>query len=205
MKRIYSNTEVPVPEVMAYSETPHNQIGHPYIIMEKLVGKTAYHNWFEKAYGPDSVKDHLIADRSSPELRTKRLTFMGPLTKHMAVLQSLEFDVIGMLMVDRYSRAASYIGPSYHWNFADMNKGVARGPFASTKENIMAAFDEAYKDEKDDDEIEILRTRGLRKVLDIISPLLCSSLTKRRNLSFAIMISTFRTFSPTTRAMSQLS
>jgi hypothetical protein len=97
MLHIHQKTQVPIPEVLHYSSTCDNAIGAPHILMSKLPGTQAANIWFDKPWKDvEHEKAHLQADSPSETVEKKRTRFLSSLAKHMAELNTLEFNKIGV-------------------------------------------------------------------------------------------------------------
>lgn len=59
MQLVHSKTQIPIPEIMAWSSKIDNGFGFPYIVMRRLPGKDASEIWFEQPYDPDTAHERL--------------------------------------------------------------------------------------------------------------------------------------------------
>lgn len=179
MKYIRHNTKVPVPKVLGRAFTVWNEIGAPFIIMEKLPGKQAYDLWYENSDGDslDGKPFFIRADQPSEATEAKRINFLRSLAVCMAELGKLQFKGIGIPHCDHFSLDDEpTIRPTYHWVSAtDMKAVTTRGPFYSSQDFIQSALDKNWDVEKELGKLDVpeektnaIELRGLRKLIDII-------------------------------------
>lgn len=167
IKYIKKHTNVPVPEIEQIDLGFENELGAPYILMKKVRGKSAGYIWYEE--GDDYA---LNADSPAEETMKKRETFLKSLAGHMAQLQKLEFDKIGMPICDD---GEPVVGHSWETVHDDRKKRPAA---ASTQDYLISGIEDRWPSDVtlegtdgDDDEEkqrELDQDRGMRKIMDII-------------------------------------
>ncbi|KAJ4357583.1 uncharacterized protein N0V89_002159 [Didymosphaeria variabile] len=182
VRHIRHNTTVPVPNIKAFYTGLDDEFGAPWVLMEMLPGRDAYDIWFDAPYDSDTA--YLRADTPSSETHRRRVNFLKSLAAHMAKLQCLQFDRIGMAkMTSVYDvhdltesgQLKAVIGPSYHWPCpSDTSKVIERGPFTTIQDYVKLGYDNYFDNER---LIEKYPGRthefwdmivGIRKILDIV-------------------------------------
>ncbi|KAF2450817.1 hypothetical protein P171DRAFT_503564 [Karstenula rhodostoma CBS 690.94] len=143
LRQIRRNTDIPVPNVIAYNTELLNTLGAPWMLTDMLPGNSAYRIWFD---APSEEPNYYRADVPSPETHRKRVTFLKSLAGHMVKLLPLEFDCIGIPEirfthniqdVDACKSYKAIMGPSYHWNsMTDAFEVEMRGPFEATQDYL---------------------------------------------------------------------
>jgi hypothetical protein len=140
LMKYIKRTDLPVPRIHTVIDTINNELGAPYILMKRMPGKGAYHLWFDK-----DDEDHLNANYPSPETEKKRETFLRSLAHHMAKLQELQFDKIGMLdLGDAYKDCDEYCDHPVVGHFYETvdGKQKEREPFASAHGFLTTVIEE---------------------------------------------------------------
>lgn len=136
---IRQNTSAPVPQVCAYSTDFNNTLGHPFIMMTRLPGKSAYSIWFDEQYDEaDPETNFRFGDLPSPAVEKKRINFLRSLAKIMAEINTLFFDKIGMPIVPMDGSAAPTVGPLYQWDHTGSDDSTERPVFTSTQDYVRA-------------------------------------------------------------------
>ncbi|KAF2273452.1 uncharacterized protein EI97DRAFT_444969 [Westerdykella ornata] len=199
MRYIKHHTKVPLPKVLGSGCTVWNEIGAPFIIMEKLPGKQAYDLWYEDSEEdrPNGKPFFLLADQPSEATEAKRLTFLRSLAACMAELGKLQFRGIGIPHCNNFSLDDEpTIRPSYHWlSGTDMKAVTKRSPFSSSREFIQSVLDADWDVERELSKIDVpeektnaIELRGLRKLIEIIysQPVFRSSPTFATEESFVL-------------------
>ncbi|KAJ4356866.1 hypothetical protein N0V95_002957 [Ascochyta clinopodiicola] len=137
---IRRNTSAPLAQVCSYSTDFRNILGHPYIMMTMLPGKSAYSTWFdkdiedtEKSCEPDSALGFRFGDVPSPATEKKRIALLRSLARIMAEINSLSFNQIGMPIAPLDDVARPTIGPSYRWDNTGSDIYTSRPPLSSTQ------------------------------------------------------------------------
>ncbi|KAF2128151.1 hypothetical protein P153DRAFT_343352 [Dothidotthia symphoricarpi CBS 119687] len=98
---IRTHTKAPVPEIIDYSTSHDNLLGHPYILMTKIDGRNASSIWNDKSYFEDGQAQYSwrLADDPPTEVKQKRITFLRSLARIMTDIGTLSFDHIGMPII----------------------------------------------------------------------------------------------------------
>lgn len=113
MKFIRSKTSIPIPCIYDFSVNRENEIGRPYMLMERVKGTQLSKLWFERAWFT----------------RERRQTVFESLATYMNQLKTLEFPSIGCLDYDAKLHCHIVIPllPSYD----DLENGeiTTRGPY----------------------------------------------------------------------------
>ncbi|KZM28322.1 uncharacterized protein EKO05_0003614 [Ascochyta rabiei] len=164
---VRKNTSAPVAQICSYSTDFTNILGHPYIMMTMLPGKSAFSAWFDEEIEdtdepcePDSALDFRFGDMPSPATEKKRLTLLRSLARIMAEINSLSFDQIGMPIIPLDDPVQPSIGPLYRWDNTGSDIYTSRPPLSSTQ---------CYVSERPTlNSIKPSRARGALKLLDII-------------------------------------
>ncbi|GAM38211.1 hypothetical protein TCE0_033f08759 [Talaromyces pinophilus] len=150
-------TDVPVPEVIAFDDSCENEIGFEWIIMELMPGVSAYKKW-----------------------RTLTMSQKGALVQRVAALQAQifrhTFSGIGTLTVDgeqgsQNEQPGEIVSRFYFWG-DHFDYDVARGPFHSTHEwlasyleiiiNDQITAKEEAEDEEDEEDAAFALTLAHR-------------------------------------------
>jgi len=170
------HTKCPVPEVIAFDATLDNAIGAPYILMKKLKGMSASDMWqgLMLPNPPKYDKEYMNADEPHPVLEALRVNILKSLASAMVQLQTLEFDSIGIPVLDRPEDAQpSSIGPAWRWHSKlMMQKLNPIGPFKSSKQffdaGLVASWDENVIVSEDRMRDYVAGLAGTEKLLKII-------------------------------------
>ena len=179
MQLVHSRTNIPVPEVMAWSSTLKNTVGFPYIVMRCLPGESASQIWYDKPYDPTTA--HEVADTPSLETEKKRLNFLRSLAKIMTELDKVQFDGIGVPCSPDRTEAHKNpgiaelrypVGKLHVWPYADDIHAVeTRQPSKTTQNYISNARSEFTLPEPGADgefTREQLERRGIYNLLDMV-------------------------------------
>ncbi|KAF1923682.1 uncharacterized protein M421DRAFT_9470 [Didymella exigua CBS 183.55] len=162
-------TSAPVPQVCTYSGDFTNILGHPFIMMTHLPGKSAHRIWFDEEYDDDPDTNFRLGDLPSPAVEKKRITFLRSLAKAMAEINTLSFNETGMPIIPLDGSVAPSIGAQYQWDNSGSNDYIERPVCASTPDYVrarpssMRMLDALIADTKTQNYI-----LGARKVLDMI-------------------------------------
>lgn len=151
----------PSPDLLAYDNTIHNEIGAPFILMTCLEGKCGVETWCNLAdAGNDGASDEVDRD-------DRRDRMLRSLAVHMAKMSTITFNNIGVLDFDDDSCNNPHIVPNV-WSVMEMKDHDPQHPykktFASTKlfpntrEYFMSLLDRM-------EFLETSEERGRRKVL----------------------------------------
>ena len=167
IKHIKKHTDIPMPEIKQVDLGFENKLGAPYILMNRVRGKSAGYIWYEKGDGYA-----MNADSPPEETMKKRETFLKSLAGHMAQLRKLEFYKIGMPICDE---GAPVVGHSWETVDGDRKMRPATG---STQNYLISGIEDRWPSdmtlediEGDDDEYkqkELDEMRGMRKIIDMI-------------------------------------
>ncbi|PSN71628.1 hypothetical protein BS50DRAFT_232474 [Corynespora cassiicola Philippines] len=84
----------PIPKVFGYDGGTENEIGHPYIVMEKVDGIPAYHIWQNLVSEKGGA--YYLADEDASTARKE--VFLKSLAHRISHLKELRFNKIGRLM-----------------------------------------------------------------------------------------------------------
>jgi len=131
MSFIRRNTSIPIPRVYDFCETPSNEIGVPYILMEFAEGFPVYQKWFDDT-GP------------TPKLE-RQMRILDTTAAAMSQLSKFQFDKIGSL---HFEPGNSSLIDIRQCNVVDETTGIADtqsgakysriGPFDSSQEYFVA-------------------------------------------------------------------
>ena len=117
---IRKNTSAPVPQICTYSTDFANVLGHPFIMMTMLPGKSAFSAWFDEDFEESEDTDFTLnfrfGDLPSPVVEKKRLTLLCSLARIMAEINKLSFNEIGMPNIPIDGSTTTSIGPLYQWD-----------------------------------------------------------------------------------------
>lgn len=125
-------TDVPVPEVIAFDDSCNNEIGFEWILMELMPGVSAYKKWRTLTM---SQKVALVQRVAELQAQIFRHTFSGIGTLAVDDEQGLEYEKPGE-MVSRFFFRGS------HFDY-----DVARGPFRSTYNWLASYLEIIIKDQ----------------------------------------------------------
>lgn len=133
------NIEVPVPILCDYSTHFDNALGHPYIMMTRLEGGSAYDIWFDEEYeGEGSATAFRFGDLPLPAVEKKRINFLRSLAQVMAEIGKISFETIGMPICSMDESVPPEIGPFYQWGHSAGDGAYKRDAFASTQDYVRA-------------------------------------------------------------------
>ena len=127
---------IPLPEVFAFSATPDNELGFPYIIMPFVDGKSAYEVWFGHDYGLHSAAENEKCRRRILEGVASSMKQLGRFTFYKGGF--LKFCEDGTV---------SGVGPMRMMNYKAMNDGsmddayFETGPFLYPEDQYLAALE----------------------------------------------------------------
>ena len=124
LRYIKKHTDIPVPDILAYSTTCDNDLGHPYMLMTFLEGIPAYKLWDENA--------------GSPENDQWRRTMLKSLANTMSKLQNLRFATGGRLDFKTDDDLTPEIAPAYMddgYDIHDPNHGLNHYSFFTPVEH----------------------------------------------------------------------
>ncbi|KAL9052778.1 MAG: hypothetical protein Q9162_005198 [Coniocarpon cinnabarinum] len=99
LKMLRQETGIPVPEVYA-SETGHDKVGYPFVLMEYLEGDVLQNVWFSIEVTPSTLQE-------------RRLRILDELAAAMIQLQKWTFDEGGLVLVDTPGKLESPAAQSY--------------------------------------------------------------------------------------------
>lgn len=163
-------TSAPVPQVCTYSAGFNNILGHPFIMMTHLPGKSAYSIWFnEESDDAESDTCFRYGDLPSHAVEKKRITFLRSLAKIMTEINELKFPQIGIPHIPFDGSAPATCGRTYYWDNAGGNDSTSREPSSFTQDLVLARPSSLHMSHvlKSDS-----KTRnyilGARKLLDLI-------------------------------------
>ncbi|KAG9205469.1 hypothetical protein G6514_008111 [Epicoccum nigrum] len=183
VEHIRKNTRAPVPQILAYSSNCSNELGSPFILMTKLLGKSAYSIWFDNPYNPDLA--FMAADVPSVPTEKKRINFLRSMERAMTEIQRLSFDKIGMPEISEEGTIS--VGPSYTWNDEeDPDEATERPAFSTTR--MYAAVSLATNfgvDLNRGPETTYRHSSGIRHILSIVfsQPVFEESLSGRETFT----------------------
>jgi hypothetical protein len=179
LKHLRQHTNIPVPEVLAFSENLDSIIGAPFCLMKHLPGKPAHNVWFED----NKVRNHITANCISPKTEAKRQNLLRTLAQAMSELQTLSFNKIGApdLTVPPSPGGSLNVTHSYRWTNPSAMKPedletsaqiYQYGPFDSSTEYMTSTIDTAWPAIPDPELADDPETQnilfGIRKILDIV-------------------------------------
>jgi hypothetical protein len=121
---IKRKTGLPVPEVVGYSDTCCNMLGHPYMITTFLQGRQVWDIWDDGQYSPDREE--------------QRMAILKSLAQTMAKFSTLTFKAAGSLYFNNGEDGEPEIGPLYH-----MDEGFGNEPHTTSFEPV---HKDSYKD-----------------------------------------------------------
>ena len=113
LRYIKKHTGMPVPDILAYSTTCDNELGHPYMLMTFLEGIQATRLWYKNA--------------GSPETDKWRCNMLKSLANTMSKLQNLRFATGGRLDFKTDDDATPEIAPAYvdgGFDLRDLSRGL---------------------------------------------------------------------------------
>ncbi|KAH9863567.1 hypothetical protein J1614_009499 [Plenodomus biglobosus] len=169
MTYVKNHTNVPIPQIFGHSTTCENPLGTPFILMEGVEGKSAYHLWHDE--GDDEQSEWKNADKPSPEVEEKRITFLKSLAESMSSLQDLTFNNIGlpkMFESIAESMAPYPAGPSYEFTSEQLHEPTEIAAFSTSKEYIQHGMLKSFGPQTEEEAKKDPITYGLRKVMDIV-------------------------------------
>lgn len=144
LAHLCKTVNIPVPEVIAFSDTLDTVIGAPFCLMTQLKGKPAHHVWF-----PDPAnRNHVTANAITAELETKRCNTLRSLATIMAELQTLTFDKIGTpdLVNPSLTNEPYSATRSYRWTAPSKMEAAAVGIEVEVKLAAIEPVEECRKD-----------------------------------------------------------
>jgi hypothetical protein len=103
LRYIKKHTGLPVPDIIAYSATCSNELGHPYTLMSFMEGTPAQDLWFE-----DDDEEE-----TRPETEEWRRKFLNSLANTMSKLQNLRFQAGGRLEFENEDDENPKVVPAY--------------------------------------------------------------------------------------------
>lgn len=103
LRYIKKHTGLPVPDIIAYSATCDNELGHPYTLMSFMEGTCAQDLWFE-----DDDEEE-----TRPETKEWRRKFLKSLANTMSKLQTLRFQAGGRLEFENEDDENPKVAPAY--------------------------------------------------------------------------------------------
>lgn len=153
MLYIRKHTDVPIPEVLGWSDKLDRTLSAPYILMRANKGVPASSIWFEQDdEGDDDITNAGLPDRSRMEIT---FTFLCSLAAQMAKLQTLTFNAAGTLDLDSDPEKPT-VRATYHWKTVsemaelreeDMGTPVSITripPFSSSAEYFSSALEQHW-------------------------------------------------------------
>jgi len=134
LRYIKRHTGIPVPDILAYSTTCDNELGHPYMLMSFLEGIPAYCLWHENS--------------GSAKNDAWRRTMLKSLANTLSKLQNLRFAAGGRLHFENDDDITPEIAPAYvddGYDLHDPNHGLKHCAFFDPiehdpKEHFKALF-----------------------------------------------------------------
>ncbi|KAJ4366230.1 hypothetical protein N0V83_007866 [Neocucurbitaria cava] len=177
MQHIHHRTDCPVPKVIAFDEYINNELGAPYILMEKMSGVSAMGLWLGQP--PENLTsgeehEHLDAGNPSLEAEEKRTNFLRSLAHAMSHLKDLKFAGIGLPVYDEATDCKpEYFAPMWRWHSKSLMFALTpSGPFDTTEEFFLDGLNVALNlkevAHRDPNSSPVLLVKGLRKVFDIV-------------------------------------
>lgn len=103
LRYIKKHTGLPVPDIVAYSDTCDNELGHPYTLMTFMQGTRADEYWYE-----DDDQE-----QTRPETEEWRRKFLKSLANIMSKLQNLRFAAGGRLEFENDDDENPTVAPAY--------------------------------------------------------------------------------------------
>lgn len=188
MKYMHVGRVLPIPKIVAFSDTLDTAIGAPFILMKLLRGRPAQMIWYEEP----GNRNYETTAKVTPKTEVKRRNFLCSLAFQMSKLEYLRFDKIGTpdfteTLVTGTKPKVTY---AYRWKSPHETKPedldsddqiYEYGPFESSEEYMTAGIDEAWPNTHSADFDDYPDTEnmifGVRKILDILfaHPLIATS------------------------------
>ncbi|KAF9692070.1 hypothetical protein EKO04_009875 [Ascochyta lentis] len=167
---IRKNTSVPVPQIYSHSSWFNNRLHHPFIMMKRLPGKSAYSIWFDDDFGEaDPEVNFRFGDLPSHAVEKKRINFLRSLARIMTEINALSFDQIGIPVIPLDCSAPPSIGHTYHWDNTSSDVSTKRPALSSTRDLIRTRPDSLCTPSLfSNDSKAHNRLLGTLKLLDII-------------------------------------
>jgi hypothetical protein len=158
MNYIKRHTNLPIPHVIAYSNTCDNDLGHPYILTDFMPGANVSEAWGEGAdYGPN--------------LEKKRQRILCSLAHAMSKLQTLSFDASGSLHFEQDLDDNPHVGPRFT---VDENyphrRTYLETPYNNSRQHIRDRLAKWWGEAKNDCEphsADFFKVNGMFKTLQI--------------------------------------
>ncbi|KAL8919543.1 MAG: hypothetical protein Q9208_006735 [Pyrenodesmia sp. 3 TL-2023] len=153
MKFIYHNSSVPVPRIYSFDSTPDNPVKCPYILMEKVGGKSLYYGWYHKS---PAAKDRFR--ELALESIAKAMVQLGTFTFSSA--GALQLDDEGNISVGPYRKVDHFAAHDrLRLGQEAMTTFSQQGPFSNPKEYFLASLN------SEDPSILPHQQQGHRKLL----------------------------------------
>lgn len=155
--------DFPIPEVLGFDETFENEIGAPYTVLSFMEGVSSDLLWYDR--DEDDEDDVDGADWPSPDREQLRIAFLRSLAGHMAKLQHLEFDGIGMIFFADGDSTKPVVGPCYGFEergYADQRRYWKRPVFNTASEYYNYRLNDRFSPK------DHLQDKGMRFMLERI-------------------------------------
>jgi hypothetical protein len=138
--RTKTDAKCPVPHVLGHDDAMDNEIGAPYIIMERLPRSSALDLWYDyKQDGEYYYEPETLENEDKAALRER---FLWSLAEKMSLLRSIQVPKIGMLTVDENGETT--MGPYVSVNPCKGERVTYRSMFGSTYEFYMNEIERRY-------------------------------------------------------------
>ncbi|KAL2017730.1 hypothetical protein VTK56DRAFT_1700 [Thermocarpiscus australiensis] len=138
------HSQIPVPEVFAYSASRDHDIGIPFILMSRAAGHPLWqYNWVQPPCQP--APKCSLGDTLKPPSEEGMKKVMTQLGGIVSQLSRLRFDKIGSLSQDDKGNyiVGECLSQSLTWQQRDSLEDIDRGPFDSERtylESLVSAF-----------------------------------------------------------------
>ncbi|KAM7189206.1 Phosphotransferase enzyme family domain containing protein [Rhypophila sp. PSN 637] len=183
LQLVRQRTDIPVPEVVAFDDTPDNEIGFEWILLEFLPGRPAYYRWRKMSM---ARKEMLVARVADFQAQLSRLGNLGQGFRGIGTLGSTCTDQdradlddgSGLPGPGQVVSPVFFSGAHYHYP-------IPRGPFRSSHDWLQAYLNVIIKehttmlaDTRDEDDREYAEAalRVARKLLRLLHRILPSLL-----------------------------
>ncbi|KAL8649349.1 MAG: hypothetical protein Q9210_004458 [Variospora velana] len=152
MKFIYNNSPVPVPRIYSFDSTANNLLKCPYMLLERIKGKSPFYGWFYKQ-SPDRFRQKLIDEVAHAMVKLSVFNFPK--------VGALQFDSDGKVVSVGPYRKVDHFAP-YHRKKLGQDSVTTfsqHGPFTDPRDYFLTSLD------REDASKSSCELQGQRKLL----------------------------------------